>query len=189
MEDTKEHKFWNTQVSLFILLIYISLYFLISLPLQPVLSFNEKSEEHGPIDKPMTVADVRQTPLKLPEAFEWVVLDVKNKDHASELYTLLNENYVEDDDAVFRQDFFYFFTFIFLFSFLLLYHRFDYSVNFLQWSLSPPGQKSDWVIGVRSIKTQKLMASITAVPVNMKVHDSVMEMAEINFLCVHKKLR
>lgn len=116
----------------------------------------------------MTVDEVRKTPLKLPEAFEWSIIDVKDHAQATELYTLLNENYVEDDDAMFR---------------------FDYSVPFLQWSLSPPGQKNDWVIGVRNIKTGKLMASITAVPVTMKVHDSVMPMAEINFLCVHKKLR
>lgn len=81
MQDNKEHKFWNTQ---------------------PVLPFNAKTEEHGPIDKPMTVEEVRQTPLKLPEAFEWAIIDVNDTAQATELYTLLNENYVEDDDAMFR---------------------------------------------------------------------------------------
>jgi len=34
-----------------------------------------------------------------------------------------------------------------------------------------------------------LMGCITAVPVEVRVYDRVEPMAEINFLCVHKKLR
>ena len=33
------------------------------------------------------------------------------------------------------------------------------------------------------------MGFITAVPANMAVYDDVVQMVEINFLCVHKKLR
>ena len=33
------------------------------------------------------------------------------------------------------------------------------------------------------------MALITAIPAKVCVHDVVMEVAEVNFLCVHKKLR
>ena len=41
---------------------------------------------------------------------------------------LLNENYVEDDDNMFR---------------------FDYSPEFLRWALQPPGSLRDWHVGVR----------------------------------------
>lgn len=34
-----------------------------------------------------------------------------------------------------------------------------------------------------------LMGSITAVPAVMRVHTEEIKMVEINFLCVHKKLR
>jgi len=86
----------------------------------------------------------------------------------SELYTLLNENYVEDDDCTFR---------------------FDYSKPFLQWALTPPGFHPNWHVGVRNTKTGALWGCITAIPVLMRVYGKVISMAEINFLCVHKKLR
>lgn len=67
--------------------------------------------------------------------------------------------------------------------------RFDYSKPFLHWALTPPGFHKDWHVGVRSIKTNALLACITGIPAEVRVHDSVMKMCEINFLCVHKKLR
>jgi glycylpeptide N-tetradecanoyltransferase len=47
----------------------------------------------------------------------------------------------------------------------------------------------DWHVGVRNAKTNVLMGCITAVPVEVRIYDKVVKMAEINFLCVHKKLR
>ena len=34
-----------------------------------------------------------------------------------------------------------------------------------------------------------LMGFITAVPAEIRIHDDEIKMVEINFLCVHKKLR
>ena len=84
------------------------------------------------------------------------------------MYKLLTENYVEDDDNMFR---------------------FDYSVEFLKWALTIPGYHKEWHVGVRSSTTKKLLAFITGIPAHVRVHDAVQPMAEINFLCVHKKLR
>ena len=81
---------------------------------------------------------------------------------------LLNENYVEDDDNLFR---------------------FDYSPEFLRWALQPPGYLQEWHTGVRITKSSKLVGFISAVPANIRVHDAPKKMVEINFLCVHKKLR
>ncbi len=67
--------------------------------------------------------------------------------------------------------------------------RFDYSIEFLQWALSPPGSFKDWVFGVRGGKQNKLFGFISGIPVHMNVNGSKVMMAEINFLCVHKKLR
>lgn len=44
-------------------------------------------------------------------------------------------------------------------------------------------------MGVRSSKTGALMGMITSIPVHTRVYDKSMPMAEINYLCVHKKLR
>jgi len=67
--------------------------------------------------------------------------------------------------------------------------RFDYSINFLMWALTPPGFHKSWHVGVRNQKTGKLMAFISGIPVKTRVYTEVLPMAEINFLCVHKKLR
>ena len=67
--------------------------------------------------------------------------------------------------------------------------RFDYSVDFLKWALTPPHYLTNWHVGVRNSKTGVLMGCITAIPVEVRVYDKVVKMAEINFLCVHKKLR
>jgi glycylpeptide N-tetradecanoyltransferase len=76
-------------------------------------------------------------------------------------------HYVEDDENMFR---------------------FDYSPQFLHWALQPPGYKQDWHCGVRA-KTGKLLAFISAIPAVVRVRDEEIKVVEINFLCVHKKLR
>lgn len=87
---------------------------------------------------------------------------------AKEVYDLLVANYVEDHDATLR---------------------FDYSIAFLRWALTPPGYKTNWLFGVRGGKKNKLFGFISGVPVKMSVNGKEMMMAEINFLCVHKNLR
>ena len=71
----------------------------------------------GPIQKGV-LEDVRKEPYNLVEGFEWFEVDLTNEDMAKQVYTLLAENYVEDDDSMFR---------------------FDYSIDFLRWALLPPG--------------------------------------------------
>lgn len=66
--------------------------------------------------------------------------------------------------------------------------RFDYSHEFLQWALTPPGYKSAFHLGVRSAKGV-LVGFISAVPAKVRCHDKTFPSVEINFLCVHKKLR
>jgi glycylpeptide N-tetradecanoyltransferase len=77
-------------------------------------------------------------------------------------------NYVEDDDAVFR---------------------FDYSAAFLKWALQPPGWSREWHIGVRVVQSKKLVAFISGVPADLLISGQQIRLVEINFLCVHKKLR
>jgi glycylpeptide N-tetradecanoyltransferase len=67
--------------------------------------------------------------------------------------------------------------------------RFDYSVPFLQWALTPPGYYKNWLFGVRGGKNKKLFGFISGIPVHMNINGKNVLMAEINFLCVHKNLR
>ncbi|TXG68513.1 hypothetical protein EZV62_003448 [Acer yangbiense] len=86
----------------------------------------------------------------------------------TDVYNLLTDNYAEDDENMFR---------------------FNYSKEFLRWALRPPGYFQSWHIGVRVKSSKKLVAFITGVPARIRVHDEIVLMAEVNFLCVHKKLR
>ena len=86
----------------------------------------------------------------------------------NEVYLLLTENYVEDDDS---------------------YFRFDYSIPFLRWALSPEGYIKDWHVGVAVKGKKKLVGFITGIPAIVNVYGTSMRMAEINFLCVYKKYR
>ncbi|XP_075443541.1 glycylpeptide N-tetradecanoyltransferase 2 isoform X3 [Ascaphus truei] len=121
---------------------------------------------HGPVEPDKD--NIRQEPYSLPQGFMWDTLDLSNAEVLKELYTLLNENYVEDDDNMFR---------------------FDYSPEFLQWALRPPGWLSQWHCGVRVSSNKKLVGFISAVPATIRIYDALKKMVEINFLCVHKKLR
>lgn len=68
-------------------------------------------------------------------------------------------------------------------------NRFNYSPEFLKWALQPPGYRTDWIVGVRAKTSGKLVGFISAVPAHVKADEKVVRMVEINFLCVHKKLR
>ena len=70
------------------------------------------------IDIDKTVEDVKQDPYNLPTGFYWANVNINDPVEAKEVYDLLVQHYVEDDDNMFR---------------------FDYSIEFLQWALSPPG--------------------------------------------------
>jgi len=68
--------------------------------------------------------------------------------------------------------------------------RFDYSRDFLKWALKPPGYRTELHIGVRhQLGKKKLVGFITGVPSLIRVYQEPVKMVEINFLCVHKKLR
>lgn len=135
---------------------------------QPVPGPNETVvDQNGPVEV-KNLADVRQTPLKLPPAYEWTQLDLTADEDMTQVYELLTYNYVEDDDAMFR---------------------FNYSPPFLQWALLVPEYVPDWHIGIRKKETNQLMAFISGIPMRIDVRGEQLEVAEINFLCVHKTMR
>ncbi|KAA8497915.1 Glycylpeptide N-tetradecanoyltransferase 2 [Porphyridium purpureum] len=146
-----DFKFWNTQ---------------------PVPKLDDESifdmQKGCPIEPDRPVEDIQKKPHALLSHFEWEELDLQHEPILDQLYALLSENYVEDDDAGFR---------------------FDYSKAFLSWALFPPGWRKDWHVGVRVKASGKLVAFISAVPVLLHVREHAQSMPEINFLCVHKKLR
>ncbi|KAL3335254.1 hypothetical protein AABB24_031453 [Solanum stoloniferum] len=147
---SKRHKFWETQ------------------PVGQFKDLGNASLPEGPIEPPTPLTEVKQEPYNLPSPYEWTTCDLDSEDMCSEVYLLLTNNYVEDDENMFR---------------------FNYSKEFLRWALHPPGYYKSWHIGVRVKTSKKLVAFITGVPAKIRARDTIVVMAEINFLCVHKKLR
>jgi len=80
-----------------------------------------------PASKSQDVKAIEKEEIKLPAGFEWVNVDLENDIHALNVFTLLRENYVEDQDGNFRN---------------------DYPVEFLRWNLLTPGHNKNWFIGV-----------------------------------------
>ncbi|KAK2466840.1 hypothetical protein APHAL10511_001098 [Amanita phalloides] len=137
---------------------------------QPVPQWGDAhpAGEDGYIEPSKSHGEVRQEPYSLHKEFEWSIIDIDDPKQCKELYDLLSANYVEDDDASFR---------------------FNYSSDFLKWALKPPGYHKEWHIGVRVASNKKLVAFISGVPITLRVRANTVVATEINYLCVHKKLR
>lgn len=144
-----KHKFWSTQ------------------PV-PQLEENTETLEEGAIEPNRDPEDIRKQPYPLLPQYEWIECDIENQEELEELYQLLNANYVEDDDAMFR---------------------FDYSGSFLYWALKAPGWRKEWHLGVRTVASKRLVAFISAIPSVICIKGQRLKVVEINFLCIHKKLR
>ncbi|KAH3660380.1 hypothetical protein OGAPHI_006966 [Ogataea philodendri] len=135
---------------------------------QPVSKFDEKIDKEGPIDSLKTPADIPDEPSAMLKDFEWVTIDLEKEDEMNQVHQLLHDHYVEDQDASFR---------------------FAYTANFFKWALQPPGWKKEYYVGVRVKATGKLVAFISGIPSLLRVRENKVPSVEINFLCIHKKLR
>ncbi|KAJ4293090.1 glycylpeptide N-tetradecanoyltransferase [Kalmusia sp. IMI 367209] len=149
-KDMGSHAFWKTQ---------------------PVPSFDEMMAKDKIVDGPIKEIDidkVSKEPSQMYPGFKWVTMDLEDEKELEEVYDLLSNHYVEDNEAMFR---------------------FRYSPSFLNWALKAPGWKKEWHVGVRAEQSGKLVAFISGIPIQLRVREKVLSCSEINFLCVHKKLR
>ncbi|KAI9659737.1 MAG: glycylpeptide N-tetradecanoyltransferase [Alyxoria varia] len=135
---------------------------------QPVPHYEQaKESQEGPIE-PEDPEKVPKEPSPLIDGFEWVTVDLDDQKEIDDVYQLLYHNYVEDDEAMFR---------------------FKYSHSFFNWALKAPGWRKDWHIGIRASTSRKLVAFISGVPIVLRVRENKVKCSEVNFLCIHKKLR
>jgi glycylpeptide N-tetradecanoyltransferase len=56
-------------------------------------------------------------------------------------------------------------------------------------ALLAPGWTKEWHVGVRAKESKKLVGFISAVPVDLRIRKKTLKASEVNFLCIHKKLR
>lgn len=120
------------------------------------------TECDGPIDEKFTI-DTNQA--NLPKNYTWSSYDITNKTHLSKITRFLKRNYVADDK-------------------FSLY----YSEDFLLWALTPPNYIADLFIGVETDKGIPV-GFIAGIPTKNRINYNVIDCIEVNFLCVHKKLR
>ncbi|XP_061714475.1 glycylpeptide N-tetradecanoyltransferase-like [Cydia pomonella] len=137
---------------------------------QPVPKIDERVISNEPIVSPelLNVEPSDLAEISLPNELKWDTLNLNEPLVLKELYALLNGNYVEDNDCMFR---------------------FNYQMDFLKWVLHPPGFRQDLLLGMRKFKSGRLVAFISSVPVRLRIYDQVQTAVEMNFFCVHKKLR
>lgn len=129
--NNKQRIFWDTQ------------------PVPKMQDYNNtENTVVGPLEEKQTVENVRKEGWPLPKEFEWCEVNLNDEKESKEVYDLLTENYVEDDDNMFR---------------------FDYSIDFLRWAVLPPNYYKDWLAGVRVKKNNKLVGFITAIPLHLIV--------------------
>ena len=113
-----------------------------------------------------TLKNIKNEPYELPNNFYWSNCDLNNQNHINELYILLIENYVEDDNNTLR---------------------FAYSKEFLKWSLQPPNYIPEWHVCIKN--KEELIGFISGTPITVATNNIKTKIAIINYLCIHKKFR
>ena len=131
---------------------------------QPVTDKPGKEGEIQPKKQPTP------EPFKLTDGMEWATMDITKEGDMNSVYNLLVENYVSDMKENQKESF-----------------RFAYSIQLLRWALQPPNHEKNWWVGIK--RDNKLIAFITAIPITVNVNGKSLNMAEVNFLCVHRTLR
>lgn len=130
---------------------------------QPVPKLNEKIMIEGPIEEKKE--EIENNHKELPKEFEWVSIDLMNDENRKEVVDLLDKYYVEDPNHEFRL---------------------HYSSDFLKWIYE---KNYHLGIGIRVKQNKVLVAFISGKIIKMQINRSKLDLAEINFLCVHPKLR
>jgi glycylpeptide N-tetradecanoyltransferase len=111
---------------------------------------------------------VPSLPCALPAGFEWCTLDLTRDADLQQLHAFLAKHYVSDPSGTMRL---------------------VYPAAMLRRALLPPDYHADWHVGVRVARTGKLVGCVTGVPAALRIQGETRRAAEVNFLCVHAKLR
>ena len=113
-----------------------------------------------------TLPSASVLPCALPPDFSWSCLDIFNPSDSSAIYELLRSFYVADVHE---------------------YFRFEYSIDFLQWTLSSSGCHQEFNIGI--LHHSQLIAFLSASQVSINISGSLHQSLEVNFLCISKAYR
>jgi glycylpeptide N-tetradecanoyltransferase len=133
---------------------------------QPVLQMFDNYKGESTIHTEIDIENTRKEPYNLPNGFEWGLIDLDKEVELNALYDFLDRYYVEGGKF-----------------------RLSYSKEILKWALCVPGHDKNMFVCVKISGNDRIVGFISGIHVIMKVYDKTVKMTEINFLCVHKKLR
>lgn len=128
---------------------------------QPILGFDTVSVKNQKIVDIKTLSNTI-----VPESLSFYYMDLSNIEELKELLEFLNENYVENTDSKLKA---------------------HITAEFLLWSIGHGLKHQPKVLVIK--KEGKIIGSIIGRRITMRVHKSNVEMAEVNYLCVHSLQR
>jgi glycylpeptide N-tetradecanoyltransferase len=120
----------------------------------------------GPIEL-LEASEAKQEPYKLPEGFEWCIINWEDDKMVEECYSFLKNNYADDISGVFVL---------------------NYSKEFLKWYIIN-NCKKEWQLCIRSCNNNKLCAMVIGILRKIIIDEKIISFCELNFLCIHPKLR
>lgn len=139
---------------------------------QPVTKFKDIVSIDGPITNPSQLnkentQDIQDTqePFKLPEEFQWVNLNMSTETDRTNVANFLDKYYVEDANHMFKL---------------------HYTSEFIDWMYNDSNHIG---LGITVKKNNLLVAFVCGKVVKMQVNKNKLDMVEVNFLCIHPKLR
>jgi len=146
IDDAKkwDYKFWNKQ---------------------DVLKINDKEKSFidGPINNDNNVVEI---PTKLPNEYEWVLLNINNATDLNAITSFINKNYSDDLEHGYKR---------------------HYTKEFIKWYY---GSNVHKCLGVKLKNDNLLLVGlICGKVIKMQLNKNIMDMIESNFLCIHTKLR
>lgn len=119
-----------------------------------------------------TVADLSAAnpsePIRLPTGFEWVAFSKDDDADMARVSAFLNAHYGTSEDGKFSS---------------------ETDPSFVSWSFRREDQPGDWIVGVRVVETDAIVAAVCAWPWKIRVDEEEHASAQIGFLCVHPILR
>lgn len=137
-----------------------------SQPMQRESSQAEVITEEGPIDSNTDVSRIRPDPYPMYSAYEWSNFEWQRD--GKELVEFLKNHYASDKETG-----------------LGIY----YPPELLSVILTSEWVVTEWLICVRVSSNKKLGAFIAGFPITLRVDERVTKAVEVNFFCIHSKIR
>ena len=118
--------------------------------------------------KNIYLSDIQQEPILFPFEISWRDICLSKVFSIHELFKFLQENYIEDNNSI---------------------YRFNYSHEFLNFNLKIPYWHPFFSIALTFSRGSKLIGSIMCVPKTIAFEKFLINSSEINYLCLIKKIR